>query len=354
MADFLATLSLTHVSIIREWQKETWDGERWRYWSVKYMLTKRLVDALKAVGIGLDYEYVAPPSMMWARDAVEPTKSGTMPRFSIEPGLMRLVAEYQDRCDLSSRSNTIFNLLGLPPALNFTSQGSKVRERRHVHIKGEALAKIIRWRQEVKATSGMSLSLASILGVQLLDGLERLGLKMSSTRSATLIGRIRGGRPITDIENRTHSYDYRVPEPLYALLLRAAPQLGLSGVSRYTACEAITMLILQAESLHSTLLQASFPYGQEVEALRKVRAKHDKAAAEKVYVERFLQLCKERAARDKWHRKGGVGKPPPSTVDDHLGRTVHGPDANRIAADRVSRHADMREHRQDVARRAVR
>jgi hypothetical protein len=53
-----------------------------------------------------------------------------------------------------------------------------------------------------------------------------------------------------------------------------------------------------------------------------------------VYVERFLTLCKERAARDAWLARGGTGRVPPSTVDDHLGRRVTGPDAYRIAADR--------------------
>jgi hypothetical protein len=51
-----------------------------------------------------------------------------------------------------------------------------------------------------------------------------------------------------------------------------------------------------------------------------------------VYVERFLTLCRERAARDKWLLSGGRGKPPASTVDDHLGRkrgTFH---AERVAA----------------------
>ena len=50
-----------------------------------------------------------------------------------------------------------------------------------------------------------------------------------------------------------------------------------------------------------------------------------------VYVERFLTLCRERAARDKWLLSGGRGKPPASTVDDHLGRkrgTFH---AERVA-----------------------
>ena len=51
-----------------------------------------------------------------------------------------------------------------------------------------------------------------------------------------------------------------------------------------------------------------------------------------VYVERFLLLCRERAARDKWLLKGGKGKPPASTVDDHLGRRRGSFNADKIAA----------------------
>ena len=51
-----------------------------------------------------------------------------------------------------------------------------------------------------------------------------------------------------------------------------------------------------------------------------------------VYVERFLLLCRERAARDKWLLKGGKGRPPASTVDDHLGRKRGSFNADKIAA----------------------
>jgi hypothetical protein len=53
------------------------------------------------------------------------------------------------------------------------------------------------------------------------------------------------------------------------------------------------------------------------------------------YVARHLTLCRERAARDAWLMRGGPGKAPPSTVDDHLGRTVHRGDARLIALDQV-------------------
>jgi hypothetical protein len=53
------------------------------------------------------------------------------------------------------------------------------------------------------------------------------------------------------------------------------------------------------------------------------------------YVARHLTLCRERAARDAWLMRGGRGKAPPSTVDDHLGRSVHRGDARLIALDQV-------------------
>ena len=51
-----------------------------------------------------------------------------------------------------------------------------------------------------------------------------------------------------------------------------------------------------------------------------------------VYVERFLLLCKEREARDRWLLKGGRGKEPPSTVDDHLGRKRGSFNPEKVAA----------------------
>jgi hypothetical protein len=141
---------------------------------------------------------------------------------------------------------------------------------------------------------------------------------------------------------------------LFARCLEAAPKLDIDVTGRYAAGKVIVHLIMTSERISPTLLQAGFTYGQAVANARRRQRESERAASEKVYIERFLKLCKERAARDKWQRKGGVGKPPASTVDDHLGRTVHGPNADRIAADRANRHADMREHRQDVARRSVR
>ena len=51
-----------------------------------------------------------------------------------------------------------------------------------------------------------------------------------------------------------------------------------------------------------------------------------------VYVERFLLLCKEREARDKWLLSGDRGEPPASTVDDHLGRKRGTFNADKVAA----------------------
>jgi hypothetical protein len=59
-----------------------------------------------------------------------------------------------------------------------------------------------------------------------------------------------------------------------------------------------------------------------------------------VYVERFLLLCRERAARDEWLLKGGDGEPPASTVDDHLGRKRGTFNAQKIAASK--NYADWR------------
>jgi hypothetical protein len=63
-----------------------------------------------------------------------------------------------------------------------------------------------------------------------------------------------------------------------------------------------------------------------------------------IYLERFLMLCKERAARDAWHRKGGRGAPPPSTVDDHLGRKRGTFNAEKIASRRSGAETQAAKH----------
>lgn len=49
----------------------------------------------------------------------------------------------------------------------------------------------------------------------------------------------------------------------------------------------------------------------------------------KDYSTLFIQLCKEREARDIWHKKGGPK--PPCTVDDHLGRVRGKFDPDKVA-----------------------
>ena len=351
MAEFLTVLPEQHLPTIREWQRATWDQERQRYSALKFLLTLRLVSALHQHGIGLTYEYMGRTTDAWSRELVEINARGTQPRLAMSTHLKRYVGEYQQRENIDLRVGAILELLGLERARRAEEGGPS----RHVHISGAALQKLMQWRQEISAHSGAAVSLASILAVQLIDGLERLGIRCDTRTGERMpTARIRGGRPPTETDDRTHSYDYQVPVVLYGLCLQAAPRLGISSADRYAVGRVITHLIMETGKLSPTLLQAEFTYLQAIaNARRSLRAK-ERAESDKVYAERFLRLCKERAARDRWQRNGGAGRPPASTVDDHLGRTVHGPNADRIAADRANRHADMREHKQDVARRSVR
>jgi hypothetical protein len=336
---------------IREWQRVTWDEERKRYAALKYLLTLRLVSALHEQGIGLSYKYTARITTVWSRELVEINARGTQPRLATSALLMRYVGEYQQREHIDLRSAAILELLGLERARRSEEGGQS----RHVHISGAALQRLLQWRQEILAHSGAAVSLASILAVQLIEGLERLGIRCDTrTGERPPDSPLRSGRPPTDADDRTRSYNYQAPALLFARCLEAAPKLGIDVTGRYAAGKVIVHLIMGSAKISPTLLQAQFTYGQAVSNARKSQRAKERAESDKVYSERFLKLCKERAARDKWHRSGGAGRPPASTVDDHLGRTVHGPNADRIAADRVSRHADMREHKQDVARRSVR
>ena len=351
MAEFITVLPEQHLPTIREWQRATWDEERQRYAALKYLLTTRIVSALHQHGIGLSCKYTARATTLWSRELVEINARGTQPRLATSIHLMRHVGEYQQREQIDTRSGAILELLGLERARRAEEGGQS----RHVHISGAALQRVLQWRQEILAHSGAAVSLASILGVQLIDGLERLGIRCDTRAGERLpTAPLRSGRPPAEAEDRARAYNYQAPALLHARCLEAAPKLGIDVTSRYAAGQVIVRLVMESPSISPTLLQAGFTYGQAVANARRAQREHQRVASERVYAERFLQLCKERAARDKWHLKGGVGKPPASTVDDHLGRTVHGPHADRIAADRANRHADMREHKQDVARRSVR
>ena len=351
MAEFLTVLPERHLPTIREWQRATWDEERQRYVALKRLLTLRLVSALHQLGLGLTYEYRGRTTDTWSRELVEINARGTQPRLATSMHLMRHVGEYQQRESIDTRSGAILELLGLERARRAEEGGQS----RHVHISGAALQRLMQWRQEISAHSGAAVSLASILGVQLIDGLERLGIRCDTRAGERLpTAPLRSGRPPAEAEERVRAYNYQAPVVLFARCLEAAPKLGIDVTSRYAAGQVIVRLVMESPSISPTLLQAGFTYGQAVAHARRRQREHQRAASELVYAERFLRLCKERAARDKWQRQGGAGRPPASTVDDHLGRTVHGPHADRIAADRASRHADMREHKQDVARRSVR
>ena len=69
----------------------------------------------------------------------------------------------------------------------------------------------------------------------------------------------------------------------------------------------------------------------------KPHRKRERAVDGVDYVAAHLRLCRERAARDAWLRRGGRGRPPKSTVDDHLGRTVRCCDGARRTAATAAR-----------------
>lgn len=95
------------------------------------------------------------------------------------------------------------------------------------------------------------------------------------------------------------------------------------------------------EAVHNLLMSRigvqppPYMYQQRTHMPQRVRAKPEKPAKDTTdYDSLFLQLCKERAARDSWHRKGG--RSPSSTVDDHLGRTRGAFDPDKVARDKNS------------------
>jgi hypothetical protein len=69
----------------------------------------------------------------------------------------------------------------------------------------------------------------------------------------------------------------------------------------------------------------------------KPHRKRERAVDGVDYVAAHLRLCRERAARDAWQRRGGRGKAPESTVDDHLGRTVRRGDPRMMGTEALLR-----------------
>lgn len=68
----------------------------------------------------------------------------------------------------------------------------------------------------------------------------------------------------------------------------------------------------------------------------KPHRKRERAVDGVDYVAAHLRLCRERAARDAWQRRG-KGKAPESTVDDHLGRTVRCGDPRMMGTEALLR-----------------
>jgi hypothetical protein len=142
----------------------------------------------------------------------------------------------------------------------------------------------------------------------------------------------------------------RVHEPAGRLDLHVTHAMGLALTAANLRDDEATMQATLSALLDSRLagpIAASLAeldpaaHSQSPTGLKHTRAR----SADPVdYVARHLTLCRERAARDAWLLRGGRGKVPPSTVDDHLGRRVHRGDAWLIALDQV------RVERMDTAR----
>ena len=69
----------------------------------------------------------------------------------------------------------------------------------------------------------------------------------------------------------------------------------------------------------------------------KPHQKRERAVDGVDYVAAHLRLCRERAARDAWQRRGGRGRAPESTVDDHIGRTVRRGDPRMMGTEALLR-----------------
>jgi hypothetical protein len=133
----------------------------------------------------------------------------------------------------------------------------------------------------------------------------------------------------------------RAHEPAGRLDLHVTHAMGLALTAANLRDDEVTMqatLSALLDSRRDAPIAASLAEadGAAVDPYPNGRKVTRKRTADPVdYVARHLTLCRERAARDAWLMRGGRGKAPPSTVDDHLGRRVHRGDARLIALDQV-------------------
>jgi len=326
-----------YLPVLRAAQLETLSEGR--YHSTRYLVAGRILERLQAIGYaeGLELDSLFTAYHRYVPSAMVPLHSrnlrqtGGTQSVVLPPEVATWVGAYCDDYGLPNRSRAVVQLLSLD---EFDDDRGRFDLSRITTCVPNALAPhVARWQAESRK-NGRTVAISSLLVSQLCAAMTDLGIPYQLPRDY----RIRWRQHPSDVEELVAGGKLQasIPRMLRESLARAREILR--GRSEVSASEWFGETIIRllwsrvSRGLPAEILE-SRPGGPKTIVLHPRRAVASGVGPE-VYVERFLTLCKERAARDAWHARGGTGSAPPSTVDDHLGRTIFGPDAHRVAVDR--------------------
>ena len=204
------------------------------------------------------------------------------------------------------------------------------------------------WQLETRNLAGSVYPAATVAMVQVRAALADLGIDMppvvvqrTGTHAALDSAAERQRAMATGDPRRvTDRLQLRVEPQRFAVLADAARKHGYCSTQ-----EAVVAWVMSRA-------EAPVPPALSDGALRPPRGRPTKAAGPARphrkrehpvdgvdYVAAHLRLCRERAARDAWLRRG-KGKAPESTVDDHLGRTVRRGDPRMMGTEALIRWRD--------------
>jgi hypothetical protein len=205
-----------------------------------------------------------------------------------------------------------------------------------------AMRNILRvWQLETRNLAGSVYPASTVAMVQVRAALADLGIEMppvvvqrTGTHAALDSAADRARAMATGDPRRvTDRLQLRMEPQRFAVLAEAARKHGYRSPQ-----EAVVAWVMSRA-------EAPVPLALSDGALRPPRGNPSKRGPKPRaqpghgvdYVAAHLRLCREREARDAWQRRGGRGKAPESTVDDHLGRTVRRGDPRMVGTEALIR-----------------
>jgi hypothetical protein len=322
-----------YIPRLRAAQLETYAGGR--YYSARYLVASRILRRLQAIGYaeGLELDSMFSPHHRYVIEPMLPLSSRDLQATNLTHSvqipveLAAWVEVYREAYGLSARSRAAVQLLDLDE-VDEERVGRDVT-RIAFNIPVSFAPQVEAWQTQSKK-SGRTIALTSLVVYQLSAALSDAGIEHELPREARV---------------RWRTTPSNIPELLANCSLKASiPRMLRPALERARAVLRTRGEVGNGEGWNETILRLlwtrvgkSLPDAlreSNPSAFERPAPKPKTQSAPDVYAERFLTLCRERAARDRWLAQGGMGRPPPSTVDDHLGRRVYQADAQRVAIDR--------------------